>query len=50
MFGILALLRIMGNPRLATLHGSDVVQLIASGVLFGTGFTVLFRGFKFRGE
>jgi hypothetical protein len=50
VFGLIALLRILSTPRLENLHGSDVVQLLASGALFGIGITVLFRGFKFRGE
>jgi hypothetical protein len=50
VFGLIPLLRILSTPRLENLHGSDVVQLLASGALFGIGITVLFRSFKFRGE
>ena len=41
LFGILALANILGNPRIATLHGSDVVQLIAVGVCFGVALATL---------
>jgi hypothetical protein len=50
MFGLFGLLRMIGNPRFEMLHGSDVVQLIASGVCFGVGFGVLFGKRKFPGE
>ena len=32
MLGFLALFNVIGNPRVAALHGSDVVQLIAVGL------------------
>lgn len=50
MLGLFGLLRMIGNPRLAMLHGSDFVQLIASGLCFGVGFGVLFGKRKFPGE
>ncbi|MGO4882832.1 MAG: hypothetical protein ACLP59_18730 [Bryobacteraceae bacterium] len=50
MFGLMALLRMIGTPRFATFHGSDVVQLVASGLCFGFGFGVLFGKRKFPGE
>ncbi len=50
MFGLVPLLNSLGNPRLEGLHGSDFVQLIASGLCFGFGFGVLFGGRKFPGE
>jgi hypothetical protein len=50
MFGLAPLLNSLSNPRLAGLHGSDVVQLVASGLCFGVGFGVLFGGRKFPGE
>jgi hypothetical protein len=43
IFGTIALLRTLGTPRLAALHGSDVAQLLASGALFGTGLVSLIR-------
>lgn len=36
--------------RLKGLHGSDFLQLIASGLRFGLGFGVLFGGRKIPGE
>jgi hypothetical protein len=50
MFGLFALLNSLSNPRLAGLHGSDVVRLLASGLCFGVGFGVLVGGRKFPGE
>lgn len=50
MFGLLALLNSLSNPRIEGLHGSDIVQLMASGLCFGVGFGVLFGGRKFPGE
>ena len=50
MFGSFVLLHIIDNPRLETIHRSDVVQLIASGLCFGFGFGVLFGKRKFPGE
>ena len=41
LFGILVLANVLGNPRIATLHGSDVVQLIAVGLCFGVALTTL---------
>jgi hypothetical protein len=40
----------MSNPRTATLHGSDVMGLLASGSCFGFGLALLVSGFIFRGE
>ena len=41
LFGLMALVNIVGNPRFATLHGSDVVQLIAVGMCFGVAIATL---------
>ena len=48
IFGLFPLLNSLSNPRLGGLHGSDFMQLIASGLCFGFG--VLFGGRKFPGE
>jgi len=48
MFGLFALLNIIGKPRFETFHKSDVVQLVASGLCFGLGFGVLFGKRKFQ--
>jgi hypothetical protein len=50
MFGLFPLLNSLSNPRLGGLHGSDFMQLNASGLCFGFGFGVLFGGRKFPGE
>lgn len=52
MFGLAPLWNGLSNPRLAGLHGSDFLQLIASGLCFGFGFGfgVLFAGRKLPGE
>jgi len=50
MFGLLGLLRMMGNPRLEGLHGSDIVSLIATGMCFGAALAVLLGRRMFRGE
>jgi drug/metabolite transporter (DMT)-like permease len=38
-FGILIVTR---NPRFASFHSVDVLQLVASGACFGIGITLLF--------
>ncbi len=40
----------MGNPRIATLHGTDVIGLLASGSCFGFGLALLIGRVFFRGE
>ncbi len=50
MFGLFPFLNSLSNPRLVGLHGSDFMQLIASGLCFGFGFGVLVGGRKFPGE
>jgi hypothetical protein len=40
----------MGNPRIATLHGSDVMQLFASGWCCGFGLALLIGVLIFRGK
>jgi hypothetical protein len=47
LVGLWALFDIVGKPRFATFHGSDVVQLIAAGIGFGATLALLvvfFRG------
>ncbi len=46
-FGLIGFINIIGNRRLATLHGSNIVQLIAIGMCFGVALATLvvfFRG------
>ena len=48
MFGLFPLLNAIGNPRVQTLHGSDVVALIAAGLCFGFGLGLLLSKAMFR--
>jgi len=50
IFGLLGLSRSIDNPRVQTLHGSDVVQLMASGACFGVAFGLLLGKRKLPGE
>jgi hypothetical protein len=45
-----ALLRILANPRVAELHGSDVVTLTGCGACFGVGLVALLGRLKLRSE
>jgi hypothetical protein len=38
----------MSNPRIATLHGSDVMGLLALGLCFGFGLALLVSSLIFR--
>jgi hypothetical protein len=50
LIGLVPLFNSLKNPRLAGLHGSDFVRLVASGICFGVAFGILVGGRKFRGE
>jgi hypothetical protein len=41
LFGILSFSSSISNPRVAALHGSDVLQLMASGMCFGVTLVLL---------
>ena len=41
LIGALALLNNLGKPRVEALHGSDVLGLVAAGMLLGIGFVGL---------
>jgi hypothetical protein len=41
MFGLFALLNALTNSRVKTLHGADILQLIAVGLCFGAGVVLL---------
>ena len=41
LVGILPLLNSLDQPRVAALHGSEVLRLVAAGMLFGVGFAGL---------
>jgi hypothetical protein len=50
LFGVMPLLKSLSNPRLATAHGSDRLQLIAVGLCFGIGGFLLAGLFRFPGD
>jgi hypothetical protein len=50
LFGFMPLLNSLSNPRLASAHGSDRVQLIAVGMCFGVGAFLLAGLVRFPGE
>jgi hypothetical protein len=41
LFGFMSLASAVSRPRMAAVHGSDIVQLIASGMCFGVALTTL---------
>ena len=45
LLGILPLLNSLGNPRLAALHGADILRLIAVGFCFGVAFALMLSVF-----
>jgi hypothetical protein len=49
MLGFPPLLNALGNPRIQALHVPDVLQLIASGLVFGFGLGLLLSKLMFRG-
>ena len=50
LFGLFALVSALGEPRLAALHGSDIVRLVASGLCFGVAFGMLGAARRFPSE
>src|ERR1700722_13636177 len=48
LFGFMPLLNSLSNPRLASAHGADRLQLIAVGLCFGIGACLLAGRFRFR--
>jgi hypothetical protein len=50
LFGIAPLTNALENPRLAAVHGSDMLQLMACGFCFGAAFTLLLVWIKLRSE
>lgn len=48
--GTMVLLNNLGKPRIEALHGSDILGLVASGVLLGLGFVGLLGLLSFRNE
>ena len=41
LLGLMSLANAVGRPRVAALHGSDIVQLIATGMCFGVALVTL---------
>ena len=50
LLGVMPLLNALDNPRVQTLHGTDVLKLIASGWCFGLGVGLLLGKLVFRDE
>ena len=50
LFGLLSLFSMMSRPRFATFHGSDVVQLLGTGMCFGVALASLIFFLRSRGE
>jgi hypothetical protein len=50
LMGTMALLNNLGKPRIeaAHLHGSDILGLVASGMLFGLALFLLISGLVFK--
>jgi hypothetical protein len=48
--GVPPLINAMENPRVAILHGPDVIGLFASGLCFGFGLALLIGRIFFRGS
>ena len=46
LIGVLLLLNSLGKPRVESLHGTDVVGLVAAGFLLGIGFVGLMARLK----
>ena len=49
MLGVAPLLNALGNPTIHALHALVVLQLIASGLVFGSGLRLLLGKLLFRG-
>jgi hypothetical protein len=45
-FGLLALFSSLSKPRVAALHGTDILGLIGCGMCFGVGLVGLMGRFK----
>jgi hypothetical protein len=50
MLGVPPLLNALGNPRVQALHGTDVLGLIASGLVIGFGLGLLLSKILLRGR
>ena len=50
LLGLAPLLNSLDNPRLAAAHGVDYVRLIAVGLCFGIGLSLLVGSLRSSGE
>lgn len=50
LLGIMPLLASLSKPRIATLHGSDILGLIGAGMCFGVGVVGLLGRLRVRDE
>jgi hypothetical protein len=50
VFGSMSLLRILGNPRIAALHGSDIVALTGCGACLGIALLALLGRINLRSD
>jgi hypothetical protein len=50
LFGLMVLFSNLSKPRIAALHGSDILGLIACGMCFGVAFVGLIGRLKVRSE
>ena len=50
MLGVFPLLNVLSNPRLASLRGVEIVQIIAVGFCFGVAFGTAIVGFSSAGR
>jgi len=48
--GVPPFLNSLDNPRVALLHGADILRLIAVGFCIGTAFGMFMSGFGRRGQ
>ena len=48
LLGLTVLLSNLSKPRVETLHGSDIMGLVASGICFGVAFVGLIGKLKIR--
>ena len=48
--GVLPFINSLDNPRVALLHGADILRLIAVGFCIGTAFGMFMSGFGRRGQ
>lgn len=46
LLGILGILRVLSNPRIELIHGSDVVQIIGVGMCFGAALVLTIFAFR----